>query len=224
MRIGTDRDAKRAESGRDAGEENQARLDPRVERTRRLLQDALLQLARERTLDEISIADVADHATVNRATFYQHYPDKETLLADALDAQAARNGADLGNIRVAVGDWGSPPIPLLRYVEHVAENAQLYRSALGAHGSPVATARLRERITQLALDGFRMYGPPAAALGMPPEIAAASVSGSIMGVLWAWLDRDPLDPPEKATGWLWRALTASRPPVRDLRRPNEPRS
>ena len=213
MRTGTDQDASGTADGRDAGAGSHERRDPRVERTRRLLQDALLQLARDRTLDEISIADVADHATVNRATFYQHYPDKETLLADALDEQAARNGADLESVRAALGDWGSPPIPLLRYVEHVAENAQLYRSALGDHGSPIATSRLRERITQLALDGFRMYGSPAAALGMPPEIAAASMSGSIMGVLWAWLERDPLDSPGQATEWLWRALTSARPPV-----------
>ena len=35
------------------------RLDPRVARTRELLQDALLALARERDLDEISVADIA---------------------------------------------------------------------------------------------------------------------------------------------------------------------
>lgn len=216
MRIGTEQDASWSANGRGAGAESQERRDPRVERTRRLLQDALLQLARDRTLDEISIADVADHATVNRATFYQHYPDKETLLADALDAQAARNGADLAGLSAELGDREKPPTPLLRYVEHVAENAELYRSALGEHGSPIATARLRERITQLALDGFRLYGPPPAALQMPLEIAAASVSGSIIGVLCAWLARDPLDPPKQATEWLWRALMSARPPVGEL--------
>jgi len=32
-----------------------------------------------------------------------------------------------------------------------------------------------------------------------------------MGVLWAWLEREPLSPPDVAAEWMWRALTQSRP-------------
>ena len=92
---------------------------------------------RERNLDEISVADVADRATVNRSTFYQHYPDTDTLLADALDAQAALVGADLTQIHPDAAS-GTAPDVLVRYATHVAENVGLYRSALGEHGSPVA--------------------------------------------------------------------------------------
>src|SRR5215471_13245375 len=54
--------------------------DPRIRRTRQLLQGALLQLLRSKTFDDISIQDIADAATVNRATFYDHYTDKFALL------------------------------------------------------------------------------------------------------------------------------------------------
>ena len=197
------------EPGRAAGASR--RLDPRVERTRALLQEALLQLARVRPLDDISIADIADAATVNRTTFYQHYADKETLLADAIDAQAARSGADLTGMDASLGDAQSPPPQLLRYLEHVADNAGLYRRTLGAHGSPIAMMRLRDRITALVLVGFELYGPRPGDPETPVEIAAASISGSIMGVLWAWLEREPLSPPDVAAEWMWRALTQSRP-------------
>ena len=53
--------------------------DPRIRRTRQLLQGALLQLLRSKTIDDISIQDIADAATVNRATFYDHYTDKFAL-------------------------------------------------------------------------------------------------------------------------------------------------
>ena len=76
-------------------------LDPRIARTRRVLQAALLDLAREQPLDEITVAEIADRAEVNRSSFYQHYSDKETLLADALDAQAADVGADLSSLDAA---------------------------------------------------------------------------------------------------------------------------
>ena len=117
------------------GDEDRARVDPRVLRTRRLLQDALLGLAREKAFTEITVADVTDRATVNRSTFYQHYPDTDTLLADALDAQASQFGVDLATI-VPDAPVDQPPQVMVRYAQLIAENADLYRETLGPHGSP----------------------------------------------------------------------------------------
>jgi AcrR family transcriptional regulator len=54
--------------------------DPRIRRTRQLLQGALLQLIGSKAFDDISVQDITDAATVNRATFYDHYTDKFALL------------------------------------------------------------------------------------------------------------------------------------------------
>lgn len=54
--------------------------DPRIRRTRQLLQGALLQLLGTKPFDDISVQDITDAATVNRATFYDHYTDKFALL------------------------------------------------------------------------------------------------------------------------------------------------
>jgi AcrR family transcriptional regulator len=54
--------------------------DPRIRRTRQLLQGALLQLLGSKAFDDISVQDITDAATVNRATFYDHYVDKFALL------------------------------------------------------------------------------------------------------------------------------------------------
>lgn len=66
------------------------KLDPRVRRTRGLIEDAFRALLAERPYREIAVADVATRATVNRATFYLHFEDKEhlatTILRDELDA------------------------------------------------------------------------------------------------------------------------------------------
>ena len=56
------------------------RLDPRVARTRKLLRDALGSLLAEKNFESISVLDIADRATVNRATFYAHFTDKFALL------------------------------------------------------------------------------------------------------------------------------------------------
>lgn len=54
--------------------------DPRIRRTRQLLQGALQKLMQTKSFDEISVQDIASVATVNRATFYDHYTDKFALL------------------------------------------------------------------------------------------------------------------------------------------------
>jgi AcrR family transcriptional regulator len=55
-------------------------VDPRILRTRKLLQQALVKLMKEKQFDAISVQDIAESATINRATFYDHYPDKFALL------------------------------------------------------------------------------------------------------------------------------------------------
>jgi AcrR family transcriptional regulator len=54
--------------------------DPRTRRTRQLLQEALFNLMQTKPFDEISVNDISEAATVNRATFYDHYTDKYSLL------------------------------------------------------------------------------------------------------------------------------------------------
>jgi AcrR family transcriptional regulator len=54
--------------------------DPRIRRTRQLLQEALTTLMQTKGFDDISVQDISETATVNRATFYDHYTDKYSLL------------------------------------------------------------------------------------------------------------------------------------------------
>jgi len=54
--------------------------DPRVLRSRRMLMEALLRLLNRKEFEDISIQEIADEATLNRATFYLHYADKNALL------------------------------------------------------------------------------------------------------------------------------------------------
>jgi AcrR family transcriptional regulator len=58
----------------------ETKTDPRVKRTRQLLQNALMDLVREKPVDSITVQDIAARAEVNRATFYAHFEDKYALL------------------------------------------------------------------------------------------------------------------------------------------------
>jgi AcrR family transcriptional regulator len=54
--------------------------DPRILRSRRMLMDALAILLIKKEFEDISVQEITDEATLNRATFYLHYPDKNALL------------------------------------------------------------------------------------------------------------------------------------------------
>ncbi|MEM9945555.1 MAG: TetR/AcrR family transcriptional regulator [Cyanobacteria bacterium P01_D01_bin.36] len=54
--------------------------DPRIRRTRRILQDSLCTLLESKSFSELSITDICKQADVARVTFYQHYDSKEALL------------------------------------------------------------------------------------------------------------------------------------------------
>jgi AcrR family transcriptional regulator len=54
--------------------------DPRVVRTRQLIQQAFIDLIQEKSFEEITIQEIADRATINRVTFYSHFQDKFALL------------------------------------------------------------------------------------------------------------------------------------------------
>ena len=56
------------------------KIDPRVKRTRQLLQKALMALMEEQSFHAITVQDIAARAEVNRATFYAHFEDKFALL------------------------------------------------------------------------------------------------------------------------------------------------
>src|SRR5579859_3178862 len=65
-------------------------LDPRVKRTRQLLQNAFLELLRDNSLEGISIQDITERATINRTTFYAHFPDKYALMDSIVREQFQR--------------------------------------------------------------------------------------------------------------------------------------
>ncbi|SDT85754.1 transcriptional regulator, TetR family [Verrucomicrobium sp. GAS474] len=56
------------------------KTDPRIVRTKQLLSQALTGLLGEGCFEDITIQDILERSTVNRATFYAHFEDKDTLL------------------------------------------------------------------------------------------------------------------------------------------------
>ncbi len=181
-------------------------MDPRIARTRRSLQDALLALAREQPLEAISVADIVERAGVNRSSYYLHYGDKDKLLGDALDRTLDEHAPLILDAKPQDGHPPGSPMPreLTDYLEHMREHATLYRHVLGANGSSTVADRLQRRIDAIVTAAIN--NATVATTGVPVDVLAAGISGSIMGVVGAWIARDPVPPAETAALWIWRVL------------------
>src|ERR1700730_1267185 len=157
-------------------------LDPRIRRTRQLLQQALEKLLKIKEFDAISVQEIADAATVNRATFYDHYPDKSALLECLVGSRfhellAERGvrfdgtcGSALKAITLAVCDYlaGTPGLECetQRRLEPVMESAII--------------AVVRRTI----LEGLKQHPPEGA---ISPAMIAATVSWAIFGAAKEWV-------------------------------------
>ncbi len=63
-----------------------AKPDRRVQRTRELLQKALIELISKRGYAAITIQEIVDRANVGRTTFYLHYSSKDELFMSCHEA------------------------------------------------------------------------------------------------------------------------------------------
>lgn len=60
------------------------KVDPRTVRTRKLLMDSFLEIIKKKEFKGVTIKDITEEATVNRATFYSHFQDKYDLMDAAI--------------------------------------------------------------------------------------------------------------------------------------------
>jgi AcrR family transcriptional regulator len=70
--------------------EAEVRLDPRVRRTRQLLVRAFNELLAEKGHAGLTVQEIAERATINRATFYAHFRDQHELF-DYVISEAFRD-------------------------------------------------------------------------------------------------------------------------------------
>ncbi|HLS13003.1 MAG TPA: TetR/AcrR family transcriptional regulator [Beutenbergiaceae bacterium] len=177
-------------------------MDPRIVRTRQSLRDALFALARDHDLDQISIGAIAEQAGVNRSTFYQHYADKDTLLADALDAVT-----DSVVARADTADHLGPKDAqeiLMTYLRHIEKYSALYRQVLGDTGSATVQSRVRAHLEGVLAS--TLEAPEGTVNGLPLNIAAASIAGAAVGIIRAWLALGEVPPHTEAGAWIWQML------------------
>ncbi|MBL1066149.1 TetR/AcrR family transcriptional regulator [Streptomyces sp. 7-21] len=184
--------------------------DPRAQRSRARLRTAILRLAAAKDPTAITMSEVARQAGVNRATVYQHFPDVNALITDALD-DAVAHVARAASLCPLDAPHGTVPEPLRELFRHVEERAGLYRRMLGTRGSAQFAARLRERVTGELLAAFRAGRRPRGFADVPPQTHAAYLAGALTGVIASWVTSDAPAPADDTAAAFWRLVAGGAP-------------
>jgi AcrR family transcriptional regulator len=159
--------------------------DPRIRRTRQLLQGALRTLMQSKSFDEISVQDLTDLATVNRATFYDHYTDKFALL----DAMVAGGFHKLLHERSVRYD-GTCPSAASAVILAVCDYLTQTHTSTTVCQRQSAFEPLVEAAVTAAIRRVLMEGMPKAGLitGFPPVMIATTASWAIYGAVKEWFN------------------------------------
>ncbi|MES2390215.1 MAG: TetR/AcrR family transcriptional regulator [Acidobacteriota bacterium] len=160
-------------------------LDPRIRRTRGMLQQALEKLLQQKDFENISVQDIAEAATVNRATFYDHYSDKfallECLVATQFQALLTARGVQFD------GGCGSAlRAMVLGVCDYLATRPQL-TCERQLQMEPHLEAAVIAVVRGMLLFGIEKHPP---ANGTSPAILAATLSWAIFGAAKEW-SRNP---------------------------------
>ena len=190
--------------------------DRRVDRTRKALREALFELIREKSYDQITVEEITERANLGRTTFYLHYKDKEDLLLEdfidlidemvnkVVDRPLQRLKAGMAYPATDMSPPNSPNLfrPNLKIFQHAARNADLYRIVLQNGGS----VKISERLMEVIIKAIHQLATASQEnrdleikFEMPVEVIANFYAGSILGLISWWLDNNMPYTPEEMT-------------------------
>jgi AcrR family transcriptional regulator len=150
------------------------KIDPRIRRTRQMLFQAFQELLAEKTFDQISVQDLAERSTLNRATFYDHFALLEAMIGERfttlIDARMA------GNVDTCEGSLRQLILAACDFLAEVSSGCQKHQRQF----EPIVESRVKAIMRESLLEGLRSHKVKS------PELKATMVSWAITGAALQW--------------------------------------
>lgn len=162
-------------------------MDRRVQKTKKLLSDALISLILEKGYDDVSIQDIIDRANIGRSTFYAHYENKEQLLLFGHE-----------HLRNLAWEEGEDQIDFLSFYRHLAERHELALKLLSGRKSEEVVTRSLRDILHYSIS--RLHASPAAMASTEVPmftLRADAAAAGLVQMMTSWIQNGMPYPPDR---------------------------
>src|SRR5260370_9767765 len=174
--------------------------DRRVQRTKKLLHQALMSLILEKKYESITVQEILDRADVGRSTFYLHFKDKDDLLVSGfrylesfLESARKTSATAAGKSYLRIIGFSLPMF------EHAQEYRRVNRALLGSDAEAVVRRRIHSvlaGIVSLEL-GLELRQRKIGNGPVSPELLAHFLVFTYISVLTWWLNSTNPVPPKE---------------------------
>ena len=154
------------------------KTDPRIRRTREMLFQAFQGLLKEKTFEQISVQDLAERSTLNRATFYDHFADKFALLEAMIGERFGRLIAArmAGTVATCESSLRQLILATCDFLAEMSSGCQKNQRQF----EPIVESCVRTILSESLAGGLRDHH------SKNPELKATMVSWAITGAALQW--------------------------------------
>jgi len=165
------------------------------QRTRTVIQKALVELADTKAFDRISVGEISHRAVINRATFYRYYKDKYDLVEQIFKSALRRLMLDMGPPVVVLDSRDLDRVldddrvtdAWMRLFEHFASHARIYMSMFEGKAGVWFQSRMREDLMGFFKGRIRGRPHHGGDRQVPSQVARCFYASAIVGVVYFWL-------------------------------------
>lgn len=158
--------------------------DRRIDRTRKLLTDSLIELILEKGYETVTVQDIIDRANVGRSTFYAHFENKEQLLFSGRSWLTE----DFFDESGTAADQLTLGVNLTALFDHVVVNHRLAKAMLGRSSGELVINHIQESLTMQMRKTLK--GEPHRFDEIRGNLVAHALAGMLIGLLRSWLEGD----------------------------------
>lgn len=130
------------------------KVDRRVLKTEKALEDALLHLMRSKPIEQITTTELCRTAGINRNTFYAHYPNPMNLL-QRIEDEFIKTTLEIIDNTVADGGYS---LLLERIFDAIVEHKALSMVLLSRNGDPNYLKRIIESARVPVIEYWKSLG------------------------------------------------------------------
>lgn len=174
--------------------------DRRIQRTRKVLHEALVQLILEKGYDKVTVQDVLDLANVGRSTFYSHFKDLEDLFLSGFENLWVLFEEHLGDRATQKNVWDLSMIVF----QHAQNYVNVYKALVGKQAGRLMSAHLHKYFSVLIHSALKpqWHGQKK----IPLDIVVHHLVSSLIASLTWWVDNDLPYPAERMNA-MYQQLT-----------------